>query len=73
MEEAQKKAKRAKLPVLDIDPAMYATTSVLQSGDYTKEPTSGKAMMPTQRLGLSGNMPTWLRTSGASTASMLGL
>ena len=34
MEEAQKKAKRTKLPILDIELAMYAATSVLQSGDY---------------------------------------
>ncbi len=37
MEEAQKKAKRAKLPILDIELAMYATTSMLQSQDYKKE------------------------------------
>ncbi len=37
MEEAQKKAKRAKLPISDIELAMYAATSVLQSGDYNKE------------------------------------
>ncbi len=37
IEEAQKKAKRAELPILDIELAMYATTSVLQSGDYKKE------------------------------------
>jgi hypothetical protein len=37
MEEAQKKEKRAKLPILDIELAMYAATSVLQSGDYKKE------------------------------------
>jgi hypothetical protein len=37
MEEAQKKAKRAELPILDIELAMYAATSVLQSGDYKKE------------------------------------
>jgi hypothetical protein len=39
MEEAQKKAKRANLTILDIDIelAMYAATSVLQSGDYKKE------------------------------------
>ena len=36
VEEAQKKAKRDKLP-LDIELAMYAATSVLQSGDYKKE------------------------------------
>ena len=32
MEEAKKKVKRAELPILDIDLAMYAATSVLQSG-----------------------------------------
>jgi hypothetical protein len=37
MEEAQKKAKQAKLPILDIELAMYAATSVLQSGDNKKE------------------------------------
>jgi hypothetical protein len=36
MEEAQKKAKRAELPILDIKLAMYAATSVLQSGNYKK-------------------------------------
>ncbi len=37
MEEAQKKAKRAELPILDIKLAMYAATFVLQSGNYKKE------------------------------------
>jgi hypothetical protein len=37
MEEAQKKAKQAELPILDIELSMYAATSVLQSGDYKKE------------------------------------
>ena len=37
MEEAQKKAKTAELPILDIELAMYAATSILQSGDYKKE------------------------------------
>ena len=37
MEEAQKKAKRAELPILDIELAMYAATSVLQSGANKKE------------------------------------
>ncbi len=38
MEEAQKKAKRAELPILDIELAMYAATSVLQqSGAHKKE------------------------------------
>ncbi len=32
MEEAQKKEKRAELPILDIELGMYAATSVLQSG-----------------------------------------
>jgi hypothetical protein len=37
MEEAQKKAKKAELPILDIELAKYAAISVLQSGDYKKE------------------------------------
>ena len=37
IEEAQKKVKRVKLPILDIELAMYVATSVLQSGDYKKE------------------------------------
>ncbi len=37
MEEAQKKAKYAELPILDIKLAMYAATSVFQSEDYKKE------------------------------------
>jgi hypothetical protein len=37
MEEVQKKAKHAELPILDIELAMYAATSIFQSGDYKKE------------------------------------
>jgi hypothetical protein len=37
IEEAQKKAMRAELPILDIKLAMYATTSFLQLGNYKKE------------------------------------
>jgi hypothetical protein len=37
MEEVQKKAKCAELPILDIEVAMYAATSVLQLGDYKRE------------------------------------
>jgi hypothetical protein len=37
MEEAQKKAKRADLPILDIKLAMYATTAMLQLRDSKKE------------------------------------
>ncbi len=37
MEEAQKKAKRAELLILDIELAMYATTFIRQSGDYKRE------------------------------------
>jgi hypothetical protein len=36
MEEVQGKAKRTELPILDIKLAVYAATSVLQSGDYKK-------------------------------------
>ena len=39
MEEAQKKAKRAELPILDIELAMYATTSVLQQSEAHKKET----------------------------------
>ncbi len=37
MEEAQKKANCAELPILDIELAMYTATSMLQTGDYKKE------------------------------------
>jgi hypothetical protein len=37
MEEAQKKAKYAELPILDIKLAMYTATSIVQSGNYKKE------------------------------------
>jgi hypothetical protein len=37
MEEAQKKAKRAELPILNIKLALCAATSFLQSGNYKKE------------------------------------
>jgi hypothetical protein len=37
MKEVQKKAKRTEPPILGIELAMYAATSVLQSGNYKKE------------------------------------
>ena len=37
MEEAQKKAKRSELPILNIELAMSPVVSVLQPGDYKKE------------------------------------
>jgi hypothetical protein len=37
MKEAQKKAKHKELPILNIELAMYATTSVLQPSNYRKE------------------------------------
>jgi hypothetical protein len=37
MEEVQKKAKCAELPILNIELAMYVATSILQSGNYKKE------------------------------------
>ncbi len=36
MEEAQKKPKCTELPILDIKPAVYTATSMLQSGNYKK-------------------------------------
>jgi hypothetical protein len=51
MEEAQKKAKQAKLPILEIELAMYAATSVLQSGDYKKETDEWE--------GRNANKKTW--------------
>jgi hypothetical protein len=42
IEEAQKKAKRAEIPILGIKQAMYAATSVLQSGDYNRKLMNGK-------------------------------
>jgi hypothetical protein len=51
MEEAQKKAKRAELTILDIELAMYATTSVLQSGANKKETDEWE--------GRNANKKTW--------------
>jgi hypothetical protein len=73
MEEAQKKAKRAELPILDIELAMYAATSYSNLGITKKRPMSEKAVMPTRRRGPSGNRPTWLPMLEASTASVPGL
>ncbi len=53
MEEAQKKAKQAELPILDIELAMYAATSVLQSGDYKKETNEWE--------GCNANKKTWTK------------
>ena len=72
VEEAQKKAKRDKLP-LDIELAMYAATSVLQSGDYKKETNEWEGCDAHKKTVPSGNRPTWPRTPRASTASMSGL
>jgi hypothetical protein len=51
MEEAQKKAKRTELPILNIKLAVYAATSVLQSGNYKKETDEWK--------GRSAALKTW--------------
>jgi hypothetical protein len=61
MEEAQKKAKRAKLPILDIELAMYATTSMLQSGDYKKETNKWE--------GRNANKKTWTKWKQAYLAA----
>ena len=42
MEEAQTKAKRIKPPILDIELAMYAATSVIQSGEQTRDQQVGR-------------------------------
>ena len=49
MEEAQRKAKRAKLLILDIELAMYATTSVLQAHKKETDEWEGR----------SANKKTW--------------
>ncbi len=61
MEEAQKKAKQAKLPILDIELAMYAATSILQSGDYKKETDEWE--------GLNANKKTWTKWKQAYLAA----
>jgi hypothetical protein len=53
MEEAQKKAKHAELPILDIKLATYAATSMLQLGDYRKETD--------EREGCNASMKTWTK------------
>jgi hypothetical protein len=73
IEEAQKKAKRAKIPILDIELAMYAATSMLQSGDCKKEANKWEGRDANMKTGPSGNRPTWPRTPGESTTSMPGL
>jgi hypothetical protein len=61
MEKAQKKAKQAELPILDIELAMYAATSVLQSGDYKKETNEWK--------GYNANKKTWTKWTQAYLAA----
>jgi hypothetical protein len=61
MGEAQKKAKQAKLPILDIALAMYAATSVLQSGDYKKETD--------EWVGRNANKKTWTKWKQAYLAA----
>jgi hypothetical protein len=51
MEEVQKKAKHAELPILDFELAIYAATSALQSGNYKKETN--------QQEGQNAAMKTW--------------
>ncbi len=50
MEEAQKKAKRTELPILDIKLAMYATTSVLQLGDYQEKTDEWKGRIVSMKI-----------------------
>ncbi len=61
MEEAQKKAKQAKLPILDIELAMYAATSILQYGDYKKETNEWE--------GNNANRKTWTKWKQAYLAA----
>jgi hypothetical protein len=61
MEEAQKKAKQAELPILDIELAMYAAFSVLQSGDYKKETDEWE--------GRNANKKTWTKWKQAYLAA----
>ena len=58
MEEAQKKAKRAELPILGIELAMYTATSMLQLGDYKKKQTIGKNATLPRKPGPNGSRPT---------------
>jgi hypothetical protein len=61
MEEAQKKAKRTEFPILDIKLAMYASTSVLQSGSYKKETNKWE--------GCNAAMKTWSKWKQAYLAA----
>jgi hypothetical protein len=69
MEEVQKKAKRAELPILNIKLPMYATMTVLQLGDYKKETDKWEGRNASMKTWLNGNRPTWPRMLGASNAS----
>jgi hypothetical protein len=57
MEEARKKSKQAELPILDIKLVMYATTSMLQSGDYKKKTDKWE--------GCDAYKKTWTKWCGA--------
>jgi hypothetical protein len=61
MEEAQKNEKQAELPILDIELAMYETTSVLQSGYYKKETNEWE--------GPNANKKTWTKWKQAYLAA----
>jgi hypothetical protein len=61
MKEAQKKAMHAELPILDIELAIYAATSILQSGNYKKEMDKWE--------GCSAVMKTWLEWKQAYLAA----
>ena len=62
MEEAQRKAKRAKLLILDIELAMYAATSVLQSGAHKRETNEWEE-------GRNANKETWTELKQAYLAA----
>ncbi len=61
MEEAQKKTKHAELPILDIEPVMYAVTSILHSGNNKKETDKWE--------GCSAAMKTWCKWKQAYLAA----
>jgi hypothetical protein len=61
MEEAQKKTKQAELPIFDIELAMYAATSVLQSSNSKKETDKWK--------GQNAAMKTWFEWKQAYLAA----
>jgi hypothetical protein len=71
MEDAQKKAKWAGMPIADVKLVMMASVAVLAAQHFPRKWMIGRAYRPLTARGEPGRLPSVLPTSNASTNSRL--